>query len=200
LLAAFGEQLGEAAETDASGRKLKGVHFEYEDDEPKKEPTFHEMAGGDGYSLSSNWFVKRLAQLAIARRVSTSQLAVFLYVVGCQKRDEGITYLTQEQIRDGLNEEAARIGSSKITRNTVNKCIRRLCKLGWLEQVTENGARVNGKIRINPTLWFSGNSRAQQGVLFLLAGGEDPDPAQFPYAIGPTDPDPDDAAVQRRTG
>ncbi|MEV0604645.1 hypothetical protein AB0I82_35845 [Streptomyces sp. NPDC050315] len=199
ILEVFGSQLQERATQTAQhavpeqsepappkrsrGKKLKGVTFEYEKN------TVHDMAGDEGYSLSSNWFIKRVAQLGVARRLSASQIWVFLYVVGCQEKNTGITYLTQQQITDGLNEEAARIGARCITRNTVGKCLKSLCDIGWLEQITSGGRRVNGQIRVNPRLWFRGDSTAQQEVLFYLSptAPEPPDLTKFPYAIGPDD-------------
>ncbi|HBF84944.1 MAG TPA: hypothetical protein DD420_34960, partial [Streptomyces sp.] len=162
ILSVLGRQLGEAAPPAAAPggrRKLKNITFEYGDD-PR---SVHNMAGDAGYSLASNWFTQLLAQLSVANSITKSQLCVFLYVAGGQTRGTGFAQYTQQEITDGLNKIAAKKGGKKITRSTVNRAIRALCEYKWVEQAG------NGKIRLNVTLWFSGNSASQHEVLAEIA-------------------------------
>ncbi|MGW6413340.1 hypothetical protein ACWF95_40660 [Streptomyces vinaceus] len=161
---------------DPSGRRrLKGVHFEYAAD-PR---SVHDMAGGAGYSLASNWFTQLLAQLAVANSITKSQLCVFLFVAGGQVPGTGITQYTQQEITDGLNKIAAQKGGKMITRSTVNRAVQALCDYNWVEKVG------NGRIQINVRLWFHGNSTAQHEVLAEIADRHDHDTGVFPYAVGP---------------
>ncbi|MGP4003635.1 hypothetical protein [Streptomyces sp. 8N706] len=181
ILNVLGRQLGEVAQTDdpRGRRKLKGVTFEYESDARG----VHNMAGNAGYSLASNWFTQLLAQLAVANSITKSQLCVFLFVAGGQVPGTGIAQYTQQEITDGLNRLAAQKKSGKkITRSTVNRSIKALCGYKWVERVG------NGKVRLNPTLWFQGNSTAQHDVLAEIADEHEHDPTAFPYAIGPETP------------
>lgn len=181
ILSVLGKQLGNAAEaTDPRGRrKLKGVTFEYETDAR----SVHTMAGTAGYSLASNWFTQLLAQLSVANSITKSQLCVFLYVAGGQVPGTGIAEYTQQEITDGLNKLAAQKPDAKmITRPTVNRAIKALCDYNWVERVG------NGKIRLNVTLWFQGNSTSQQEVLAEIAHEHGNDPEAFPYNIGPERP------------
>ncbi|GLX41186.1 hypothetical protein [Streptomyces sp. NPDC085665] len=178
ILAVLGQQLGEKVveATDPGGRRrLKGVHFEYAAD-PR---TVHDMAGGSGYSLASNWFTQLLAQLAVANSITKSQLCVFLFVAGGQVPGTGITQYTQQEITDGLNTIAAQKGGKMITRSTVNRAVQALCGYNWVEKAG------NGRIQINVRLWFNGNSTAQQEVLAEIADRHDHDAEEFPYSVGP---------------
>ncbi|MFI8105449.1 hypothetical protein [Streptomyces sp. NPDC086023] len=178
ILAVLGQQLGEkvASTADPSGRRrLKGVHFEYAAD-PK---AVHDMAGGAGYSLASNWFTQLLAQLAVANSITKSQLCVFLFVAGGQVPGTGIAQYTQQEITDGLNTIAAQKGGKMITRSTVNRAVQALCGYNWVEKVG------NGRIQINVRLWFQGSSTAQHDVLAEIADRHEHDPGAFPYAVGP---------------
>ncbi|WP_351233343.1 hypothetical protein [Streptomyces sp. NPDC002133] len=181
ILSVLGRQLGDVAQAeDPRGRrKLKGVTFEYENDAR----AVHHMAGNAGYSLASNWFTQLLAQLAVANSITKSQLCVFLFVAGGQVPGTGIAQYTQQEITDGLNRLAAQKRDAKqITRSTVNRAIKALCGYKWIEQVG------NGKVRLNPTLWFQGNSTAQHEVLAQIATEHDNDPTAFPHNIGPEEP------------
>ncbi|MFB8392669.1 hypothetical protein [Streptomyces yangpuensis] len=178
ILAVLGQQLGEkvAQAADPSGRRrLKGVHFEYAAD-PR---AVHDMAGGAGYSLASNWFTQLLAQLAVANSITKSQLCVFLFVAGGQVPGTGIAQYTQQEITDGLNKVAAQKGGKMITRSTVNRAVQALCGYNWVEKAG------NGRIQINVRLWFHGNSTAQHEVLAEIAERHDRSPEAFPYAVGP---------------
>ncbi|MFB7260865.1 hypothetical protein ACFCXH_01700 [Streptomyces nojiriensis] len=178
ILAVLGRQLGEkvAEAADPGGRRrLKGVHFEYAAD-PR---SVHDMAGGAGYSLASNWFTQLLAQLAVANSITKSQLCVFLFVAGGQVPGTGIAQYTQQEITDGLNKVAAQKGGKMITRSTVNRAVQALCGYHWVEKAG------NGRIQINVRLWFHGNSTAQHEVLADIAGRHDRNPEAFPYAVGP---------------
>ncbi|GHB67802.1 hypothetical protein GCM10010377_68390 [Streptomyces viridiviolaceus] len=177
LLQVLGEQLGEAAQTadPRSRRKLKNVSFEYEPDHT----AVHDMAGGAGYSLASNWFTQLLAQLAVANSITKSQLCVFLWVAGGQERGTGIARYTQQEITDGLNELAKKKGGKRITRSTVNRAIRALVGYKWVEQLG------NGLIQLNVRLWFHGNSNAQHAVLEQIAVQHGHDAEAFPHGIGP---------------
>ncbi|MFI1286469.1 hypothetical protein ACH4U5_37905 [Streptomyces sp. NPDC020858] len=178
ILAVLGQQLGEkvAEAADPRGRrKLKGIHFEYAAD-PR---AVHDMAGGAGYSLASNWFTQLLAQLAVANSITKSQLCVFLYVAGGQVPGTGITQYTQQEITDGLNKIAAQKGGKMTSRSTVNRAVQALCGYNWVEKAG------NGRIQINVRLWFQGNSTSQQEVLAEIAERHDRDPDAFPYAVGP---------------
>ncbi|MEG8281348.1 hypothetical protein [Streptomyces sp. AHA2] len=177
LLQVLGEQLGEATQSadPRTRRKLKNVTFEYEPDRT----AVHDMAGDAGYSLASNWFTQLLAQLAVANRITKSQLCVFLYVAGGQQRGTGITQYTQQQITDGLNELIAHQGGKPISRSTVNRAVRALVGFKWIEQLG------NGLIQLNVRLWFHGNSNAQHTVLEQLAVQHERDPDAFPHGIGP---------------
>ncbi|CAL9667980.1 hypothetical protein [Streptomyces sp. enrichment culture] len=177
LLQVLGEQLGEATQSadPRTRRKLKNVTFEYEPDRT----AVHDMAGDAGYSLASNWFTQFLAQLAVANRITKSQLCVFLYVAGGQQRGTGITQYTQQQITDGLNELIAHQGGKPISRSTVNRAVRALVGFKWIEQLG------NGLIQLNVRLWFHGNSNAQHAVLEQLAVQHERDPDAFPHGIGP---------------
>lgn len=179
ILVVLGRQLGETIESTqqapGSRKKLKGVTFEYEQ-EPR---TVHDMAGDQGYSIASNWFTQFLAQLAVANSVTKSEMCVFLYVAGGQIAGTGIAHYTQQEITDGLNKEAKRMGARCITRSTVNRAIKALCEYGWLEKYG------NGKIRLNVRLWFRGNSTAQQAVLANLECEHGHDPQAFPHRVGP---------------
>lgn len=175
ILASLGRQLGEVVEQEEPrrrGSRLRGVTFEYE---PERR-TVHDMAGGAGYSLASNWFTQLLAQLAVANSITKSQLCVFLYVAGGQVPGTGTAQYTQQQITDGLNTLAVRKGGKRITRSTVNRAIKTLCEYHWLEPAG------NGRIRLNVRLWFQGTSTAQQEV---LADFRDREPTEFPHAVGP---------------
>ncbi|MFD4241885.1 helix-turn-helix domain-containing protein [Streptomyces sp. NPDC058525] len=159
-----------------SPRKVKQIRIDYED----QPTTTHDMAGGDGYSLASNWFTSKLAQLIIANRITRSQVAVFLYVASGQKRGTGVASFTQQEITDALNEEVSKQpGGKPITRPTVNRAVKSLCEYGWLETAGY------GRIQLNVRLWFSGNSDAQRDVLEQIAADHDNDPDGFPYRIGP---------------
>ncbi|MCX4554394.1 hypothetical protein OG204_35725 (plasmid) [Streptomyces sp. NBC_01387] len=175
ILATLGKQLGQAAEESEgprSSRRLKGVTFEYE---PERR-TVHDMAGGAGYSLASNWFTQLLAQLAVANSITKSQLCVFLFVAGGQVPGSGTAQYTQQQITDGLNTLAARKGGKQITRSTVNRAIKALCEYHWIEPAG------HGRIRLNVRLWFQGGSTAQHEVLADL---KDREPSEFPHSVGP---------------
>ncbi|WP_327379095.1 hypothetical protein OG393_35035 (plasmid) [Streptomyces sp. NBC_01216] len=181
ILSLLGEQLGATAQAPAAPqegkRRLKGVTFEYEND-PR---SVHSFAGGSGYSLASNWFTQLLPQLFIANGITKSQLCVFLYVAGGQKPGTGIAEYTQQEITDGLNALAVKKpGAKMITRPTVNRSVRALCEYKWLEPAG------NGRIRLNVTLWFQGNSTAQHEVLAQIAADHEDDPTAFPHRIGPT--------------
>lgn len=181
ILSVLGKQLGNAAEATEprSRRKLKGVTFEYETDAR----SVHTMAGTAGYSLASNWFTQLLAQLSVANSITKSQLCVFLFVAGGQVPGTGITEYTQQEITDGLNKLAAqKPEAKKITRPTVNRAIKALCDYHWVERVG------NGRIRLNVTLWFQGNSTSQQEVLAEIAHEHGSDPEVFPHNIGPERP------------
>lgn len=180
ILSVLGSQLGDVAQSvDPRGRrKLKGVTFEYETDAR----TVHNMAGDAGYSLASNWFTQFLAQLAVANSITKSQLCVFLFVAGGQVPGTGIAQYTQQEITDGLNTLAVKKGGKKITRSTVNRAIKALCGYNWVEQAG------NGKIRLNVTLWFQGNSTSQHEVLAEIASQHDNEPTAFPHCIGPEEP------------
>ncbi|MFD3729455.1 hypothetical protein [Streptomyces sp. NPDC058671] len=183
LLSLLGEQLGQQAQAAADPRgghrKVKSVTVEYGEDARSA----HDFAGPSGYSLASNWFTQLMAQLLVAKRVTVSQVCVFLYVAGGQTPGTGLAEYTQQEITDGLNELAAKIPDSKrITRPTVNRAVRRLCDLRWLEQAG------NGRLRLNVTLWFRGGSAAQHDVLAEIRASqpEDADPLTlFPNQIGP---------------
>lgn len=183
LLNLIGHQLGQslqqAVDSQGRGRRLTKVTAEYAD----TPSTVHDMAGPYGYSIASNWFTQRMAQLLVANAITGRQLAVFLYVAGGQKRGTGITQYTQQEITDGLNELAVtQPGTRKVSRPTVNRAVNRLCEIGWLEHAG------NGRIRLNVHLWFSGNSDAQREVLAEIARSipADADPAaHFPKQIGP---------------
>lgn len=178
ILAVLGQQLGEkvAEVADPGGRRrLKGVHFEFSAD-PK---AVHDMAGGSGYSLASNWFTQLLAQLAVANSITKSQLCVFLFVAGGQVPGTGVTPYTQQEITDGLNKVAAQKGGKMITRSTVNRAVQALCGYNWVEKAGR------GRIQLNVRLWFHGNSTAQHDVLAEIAGRHEHDVAAFPYAVGP---------------
>ncbi|MBV7674181.1 hypothetical protein STHAL_32555 [Streptomyces halstedii] len=181
ILSILGRQLGDAAPPAGdprSRRKLKNVTFEYADD-PR---SVHNMAGNSGYSLASNWFTQLLAQLAVANSITKSQLCVFLFVAGGQAPGTGFAQYTQQEITTGLNEIAAKKDGKKITRSTVNRAIKALCEYKWVEQAG------NGKIRLNVTLWFRGNSASQHEVLAEIAAEHENDPAAFPHDIGPERP------------
>lgn len=178
ILTVLGQQLGEkvAHAADPGGRRrLKGVHFEYAAD-PR---AVHDMAGGAGYSLASNWFTQLLAQLAVANSITKSQLCVFLFVAGGQVPGTGITQYTQQEITDGLNKVAAQKGGKMITRSTVNRAVQALCGYNWGEKAGK------GRIQMNVRLWFHGNSTAQHEVLAEIAERHDLDAEAFPYAVGP---------------
>ncbi|MET9930384.1 MULTISPECIES: hypothetical protein [unclassified Streptomyces] len=181
----LGEQLGQTVQQ-ATGpavgnRKVTRVSVEYGADAS----TVHDMAGPLGYSLASNWFTQRLAQLLIANKITRSQLCVFLYVAGGQTRNTGIAEYTQREITEGLNKLIAKDPNArKISRPTVNRAIRHLCEIGWVEQVG------NGRTRLNVRLWFHGGSAFQHEVLAdmekVLAPGESRTD-HFPYRIGPVE-------------
>ena len=199
LLSVLGRQLGEtptepqSATSSRPSRKVKSVTVEYEE-----RRGIHDMAGDAGYSLASNWFTQLLAQLAIAKRITKSELCVFLYIAGGQIKGTGITEYTQQQIADGLNEKAAEIDAPRITRSTVSRAVRALCEYGWVEK---NG---NGSFRMNIRLWFRGKSEEQHA---LLAEQRSEDPEAFPNYIGPVATQPsrgddglDSTEPQERTG
>ncbi|MGW4815207.1 hypothetical protein ACWEPB_26680 [Kitasatospora cineracea] len=177
ILALLGEQLGDSEPTQPAAhnaRKVK-VTVEYE---PRR-ATVHDMAGDDGYALASRWFTRLLAQLAIAKSITKSELCVFLYVASGQTRGSGVTAYTQQQITDGLNEIAVLVDAPRITRSTVNRAIRSLCEYGWIDKLR------NGAVQINVRLWFAGNSQEQQTVLTELQNLHGTDPQAFPNHVGP---------------
>ncbi|MFF4902572.1 hypothetical protein [Streptomyces sp. NPDC001068] len=184
ILGLLGEQLGEQLEPATppaarSGRKVRSLHVEFGDD-PR---TVHDFAGGDGYSLASNWFTRLLAQLSVANSITKSQLCVFLFVASGQTPGTGVAQFTQQEITDGLNELAAKKDNAKmITRPTVNRAVKALCEYQWIERVG------NGRLRLNVSLWFQGSSEAQQTVMAKItedhADDEDPK-VSFPNRIGP---------------
>lgn len=177
LLTALGQQLGETVERKKHrGRKLKSVTFEYGTDARGA----HDMAGTDGYSLASNWFTQRVAQLLVANSLSKSEVCVFLYVAGGQQDNgSGITQYTQQEIADGLNRLAVKTGARCMTRNTVNRAIRSLCENGWLEKPG------NGRVQLNIRLWYRGNSAMQQQALEALGRHYGTTENDFPNRIGP---------------
>ncbi|MFE8941042.1 hypothetical protein ACFYNX_26610 [Streptomyces sp. NPDC007872] len=171
---------GAGRESRRAPRKVKQIRIDYED----PPTTIHDMAGDDGYSLASNWFTAKLAQLIIANRITPSQVAVFLFVASGQKRGTGVTSYTQQEITDALNVEVQKQkkpGAKAITRPTVNRAVKALCNYGWLETAGY------GRIQLNVRLWFSGNSDDQRDVLGQIAASHDNDPQAFPYRIGPGD-------------
>ncbi|MEV7123750.1 hypothetical protein [Kitasatospora griseola] len=173
LLGVLGRQLGEPAEPSgpSKGRSIKSVTVEFE-----QRRGVHDMAGDSGYSLASNWFTQLLAQLAIAKRITKSELCVFLYIAGGQIKGTGIAAYTQQQIADGLNEKAEEASAPKITRSTVSRALRALCDYGWVEKTG------NAAYGLNIRLWFRGNSDQQKA---LLAEQRTEDPDAFPNYIGP---------------
>ncbi|MFI5748997.1 hypothetical protein ACIBBE_24395 [Streptomyces sp. NPDC051644] len=182
LIGMLAEQMGQAAEEATAprskGRRVRRVSVDYGPD-PR---TVHDMAGDDGYSLASNWFLQMMAKAFIANSITKSQIAVFLYVAGGQELNTGIAAYTQQEITDGLNELAAqKPGAKQITRPTVNRAVKALCEYRWLEPAG------NGRIRLNVRLVFAGNSLAQHEVLTEIALAHDNDPNAFPHRIGPAD-------------
>ncbi|MET8859254.1 hypothetical protein [Streptomyces sp. NPDC004579] len=185
ILGLLGEQLGEQLEATpapAAGkpaRKVRSVHVEFGDD-PR---AVHDFAGGEGYSLASNWFTRLLAQLSVANSITKSQLCVFLFVASGQTPGTGVAQFTQQEITDGLNELAAKKDNAKmITRPTVNRAVKALCEYQWIERVG------NGRLRLNVSLWFQGSSDAQQTVMAKITEDhkDDADPASsFPNRLGP---------------
>ncbi|WKK24311.1 replication/maintenance protein RepL [Streptomyces olivoreticuli] len=108
----------------------------------------HDMAGSDGYSLTSNWFLaKIMARCIIAHKISPSQIAVFLYLAGCQ-RDSYVDQ-TQQQMADSIG----------APRTTVNAALKRLCELNYVRKVR------NGRWQVNPRLCFRGNGDKQNDVV-----------------------------------
>lgn len=155
------------------------IHIDYGDTDPR---SIHNMAGEIGYSITSNWFAQWMAKLLIAGVLSRSQAAVFLFVAGGQKKGTGIASYTQQQITDGLNELLDDVpGAKKITRPTVNKAVKTLVDWGWLESAGY------GRIRLNVTLWFAGNSGEQKHVLEEIASDHGHDVEAFPHQVGPRD-------------
>ncbi|MEW1637470.1 helix-turn-helix domain-containing protein [Streptomyces sp. NPDC093801] len=151
------------------------INIDYSDTDPR---SIHLMAGQLGYSITSNWFAQWMAKLLIAGVLSRSQAGVFLFVAGGQKKGTGIASYTQQQITDGLNELAS---AKKITRPTVNKAVKTLIDWGWLESAGY------GRIRLNVTLWFAGNSGEQKNVLEEIASDHGYEPDAFPHKVGPKD-------------
>ncbi|THA53175.1 hypothetical protein [Streptomyces sp. A1136] len=153
------------------------ISIDYSGNDPR---SIHNMAGEDGYSITSNWFAQWMAKLLVAGVLSRSQAAVFLYVAGGQKKGTGITSYTQQQITDGLNGLLDDVpGAKKITRPTVNKAVKTLMEWGWLESAGY------GRIRLNVTLWFTGNSGEQKNVLEEIASDHGNEPEAFPHKVGP---------------
>ncbi len=177
ILTLLGQQLGDSAAVEPAPHNARKVKVTVEYEEPRR--TVHDMAGDDGYSLASNWFTRLLAQLAIAKSITKSELCVFLYVAGNQNRGSGITAYTQQQITDGLNEIAVIGGAPCITRSTVNRAVKALCEYGWIVKLR------NGAVQINVRLWFAGNSQQQKNVLAELQNIHGTDPDAFPNHVGP---------------
>ncbi|MEV7420545.1 helix-turn-helix domain-containing protein [Streptomyces sp. NPDC089919] len=165
-----------ARRTTRGGPKVQ-INIDYGDTDPRK---IHNMAGEIGYSITSNWFAQWMAKLLVAGVLSRSQAAVFLFVAGGQKKGTGIASYTQQQITEGLNELLDGVtGSRRITRPTVSRAVKELIKWGWLESVSY------GRIRLNVTLWFAGNSGEQHSVLEEIATHHGHEPEAFPHAVGP---------------
>ncbi|MFH8582149.1 hypothetical protein [Streptomyces zaomyceticus] len=161
----------------ARGGPKVQISIDYSDSDPR---SIHTMAGEIGYSITSNWFAQWMAKLLVAGVLSRSRAAVFLFVAGGQKKGTGITSYTQQQITDGLNELLADMpGAKRITRPTVNKAVKTLIEWGWLESAGY------GRIRLNVTLWFSGNSGEQKNVLQEIASDHGDAPEAFPHKVGP---------------
>ncbi|WP_030775578.1 hypothetical protein [Streptomyces sp. NRRL F-2664] len=153
------------------------ISVDYGDTDPR---SIHKMAGEIGYSITSNWFAQWMAKLLVAGVLSRSRAAVFLFVAGGQKKGTGIASYTQQQITDGLNELLDGMpGAKKITRPTVNKAVKTLIEWGWLESAGY------GRIRLNVTLWFAGNSGEQKHVLEEIASDHGSEPEAFPHRVGP---------------
>ncbi|MFG2878783.1 hypothetical protein ACGFYU_27925 [Streptomyces sp. NPDC048337] len=153
------------------------IHIDYSDTDPR---SIHTMAGEIGYSITSNWFAQWMAKLLVAGVLSRSRAAVFLFVAGGQKKGTGIASYTQQQITDGLNELMDDMpGAKRITRPTVNKAVKTLIEWGWLESAGY------GRIRLNVTLWFAGNSGEQKNVLEEIASDHGDEPEAFPHRVGP---------------
>ncbi|MEW1699329.1 MULTISPECIES: hypothetical protein [unclassified Streptomyces] len=153
------------------------ISVDYSDTDPRG---IHNMVGPTGYSITSNWFAQWMAKLLVAGVLSRSRAAVFLFVAGGQKKGTGIASYTQQEITDGLNELLIEIPDAKrITRPTVNKAVKTLIEWGWLENVGY------GRIRLNVTLWFTGNSSEQKNVLEEIASDHGDEPGVFPHKVGP---------------
>ncbi|MFF7183538.1 hypothetical protein [Streptomyces sp. NPDC008121] len=183
LLAGHIGQTRSVAPSPAGRRAARGgpkvqIHIDYSDTDPR---SIHTMAGEIGYSITSNWFAQWMAKLLVAGVLSRSRAAVFLFVAGGQKKGTGIASYTQQQITDGLNELLDEVpGAKKITRPTVNKAVKTLIEWGWLESAGY------GRIRLNVTLWFAGNSGEQKNVLEEIASDHGEEPEAFPHKVGPT--------------
>ncbi|MFD9078196.1 hypothetical protein [Streptomyces erythrochromogenes] len=182
LLAGHIGQATNVAPPPARGRATRGgpkvqINIDYGDTDPR---SIHNMAGEIGYSITSNWFAQWMAKLLIAGVLSRSQAGVFLYVAGGQKKGTGIASYTQQQITDGLNELLDELPrAKKITRPTVNKAVKTLIEWGWLESAGY------GRIRLNVTLWFAGNSGEQKNILEEIASDHGDEPEAFPHKVGP---------------
>ncbi|MEV7442921.1 hypothetical protein AB0O22_17500 [Streptomyces sp. NPDC091204] len=182
LLAGHIGQTANVAPPPARNRATRGgpkvqINIDYGDTDPR---SIHNMAGEIGYSITSNWFAQWMAKLLVAGVLSRSRAAVFLFVAGGQKKGTGIASYTQQQITDGLNELLDDMpGAKKITRPTVNKAVKTLIEWGWLESAGY------GRIRLNVTLWFAGNSGEQKNVLEEIASDHGDEPEAFPHKVGP---------------
>ncbi|MFE0104584.1 MarR family transcriptional regulator [Streptomyces sp. NPDC059009] len=126
------------------------------------------MAGQDGYSLTSNWFLaKILARCIVAHKISPTQTAVLLYLAGCQ--EDSYVNQTQQQMADGIG----------IPRTSANAALKRLCTLNYVRKVR------NGCWQVNPRLCFRGNGDRQNRIVTLTMS-EVLD-SGFPDEIGPAE-------------
>lgn len=113
----------------------------------------HEMLGRDGYSLVSNYFLRRVLPYCLMHNViSKLQAAVLSNFIG--RAEKGKFQATQA-------ETAEEIG---VGRTSVGPAIEQLCRLNLLRQIRRS------VYELNPRVAFNGNGDEQNEFLTRLRG------------------------------
>ncbi len=111
----------------------------------------HDMLGADGYSLVSNYFLRRVLPYCLMHNViSKLQAAVLSNMIGRQKK--GKIYVTQSEI-------AAEIG---VQRTSIGHALTALCNKNLIRKVKKSS------YQLNPRVAYNGNGQEQLDFLTEL--------------------------------
>ncbi|MEU2134766.1 replication/maintenance protein RepL [Streptomyces sp. NPDC018352] len=111
----------------------------------------HDMLGGDGYSLISNYFARKVLPYCLMHKIiSPMQTAVLSNFIGRQNR--GLITATQQEVADEIG----------VARQSVGPAVDRLCNLNLVRQVKRK------VYELNPRIAFNGNGDEQNAFLEQL--------------------------------